>query len=325
MGMFDITALGELLIDFAPLGMSEAGVPTFGANPGGAPANLLSMAGKLGRTTAFMGKVGDDGFGTSLKQTLEDQDIDTSALVLDKEFPTTLAFIHYDKGGNRSFSFYRHLGADTQLRVEEIQAKVIEGCSLFHFGSLSLTDEPSRSATYAAVTLAKQSGKLISYDPNYRPLLWKSEDLAKEQMTKGISFAHIMKVSDEELKLLTGISDIPSGAQKLLSMGPSLLFVTAGPQGAYYFTAEHSGFIKAYKVKTIDTTGAGDAFFGAALAHLATLSLDAIKALHPDQLDHILAFANAAGSLTTTKKGAIPAQPTGEEILTCMETAIFEE
>jgi fructokinase len=322
--MIDITALGELLIDFAPLGTTEAGVPTFGANPGGAPANLLAMAGKLGRKTAFMGKVGDDGFGKSLKQTLEQQDIDTSALVLDKAFPTTLAFIHYDSTGNRSFSFYRHLGADTQLRPEELQVKVIENCSLFHFGSLSLTDEPSRSATYEAVALAKTMGKIVSYDPNYRPLLWKSEDLAKEQMGKGIAFAHIMKVSDEELELLTGLSDIPSAAKKMLSMGPSLLFVTAGPNGAYYFTDKHTGFIKAYKVKTIDTTGAGDAFFGAALSMLCTLSLDAIKTLGSEQLDHILAFANAAGSLTTTKKGAIPAQPSREEILACIQEAVFE-
>ncbi len=323
--MFDITALGELLIDFAPLGANDGGVPTFGANPGGAPANLLAMAGKLGRKTAFMGKVGDDAFGKSLKQTLEDHAIDSSALVLDKAFPTTLAFIHYDRGGNRSFSFYRHLGADTQLRPEELKTEVIEQCSLFHFGSLSLTDEPSRSATFEALALAHEKGKVVSYDPNYRPLLWKSEELAKEQMTKGIAFAHIMKVSDEELELLSETSDIAAGAKVVLSMGPVLLFVTAGPKGAYYFTDKHSGFIKAYKVRTIDTTGAGDAFFGAALSMLCPLTVETIKKLRPEQLEHILAFANAAGSLTTTKKGAIPAQPTREEILACIQEAIFEE
>ncbi|NBK21379.1 MAG: carbohydrate kinase [Spirochaetia bacterium] len=322
--MFDITALGELLIDFAPLGTTEGGVPAFGANPGGAPANLLAMASRLGRKTAFMGKVGDDAFGESLKQTLETYSIDTSALVLDKAFPTTLAFIHYDRGGNRSFSFYRHLGADTQLRADELRQEVIERCSLFHFGSLSLTDEPSRSATYEAVELAKKSGKLVSYDPNYRPLLWKSEKLALEQMSKAIAYAHIMKVSDEELGLLTGTNDIATGAKMVLAMGPVLLFVTAGPKGAYYFTDKHKGFIRAYKVRTIDTTGAGDAFFGAALSMLCSLTVETIKALRPEQLDHILAFANAAGSLTTTKKGAIPAQPTRDEILQCVKDAIFE-
>lgn len=322
--MYNITALGELLIDFAPLGTTEGRVPTFGANPGGAPANLLAMATKLGRTTAFIGKVGDDAFGKSLKQTLQDQNIHTSGLVLDKEFPTTLAFIHYDSTGNRSFSFYRHKGADTQLRAEELKLETIENCDLFHFGSLSLTDEPSRSATHAAIAHAKKLGKLISYDPNYRPLLWKSEALAKEQMLTPIPFANIMKVSDEELELLTGISQIPQAAKEILKMGPSLLFVTTGPHGAQYYTQKNSGSVKAHKVKTIDTTGAGDAFFGAALSQLCTLSLEEIKALEPSRLDEILAFANAAGSLTTTIKGAIPALPNRAAIEQCIKEAQFE-
>lgn len=307
----DVVALGEILIDFTPSGVNEQGIALFARNPGGAPANVLAMNAKLGGTSAFIGKVGADAFGAYLKGVLQSYGIDTSGMVTDEEIPTTLAFVQLDEQGDRSFTFYRKPGADLLLNGSEVRKDLIDGCKIFHFGSLSLTDDPCRSATLEAVRYAKAQGKIISFDPNYRPSLWRSEDTAKGWMAHGIEYADILKVSEEEMVMLTGKTDPETGSLWLLEMGPKAVFVTMGESGCYYRNAVCHGYQPAYRVQAIDTTGAGDAFMGAMLWQLKGSSREKIGTL---DLSKLAAFANAAGSLTATRSGAIPALPSYAEI-----------
>ncbi len=312
---YHVVALGECLIDMLPHGENAHSLPLFSANPGGAPANVLAMYTKLGGETAFIGKVGKDGFGDMLTAHLKNASIDTSGVAVDTRHPTTLAFVHLNDKGDRSFSFYRKSCADVRLESHEINTALLENCAVFHFGSVSLTDEPARTATLDAVNTAKQHGAIISYDPNYRPLLWENAEDAKKSMRKGAELADIIKVSDEELALITGETAYYAGAQKLLDMGISLVFVTLGADGAFYCNKHANGLLKTYAVDTVDTTGAGDTFFGSVLWQLKGKTLNEIANLPEDALYKITDFANAAGSLATTKKGAIPAMPSYEDVL----------
>lgn len=314
--MTDVVALGEILIDFTPCGVNDQGIALFARNPGGAPANVLAMNAKLGGSSAFLGKVGADAFGAYLKKVLQSQGIETGGMVTDREIPTTLAFVQLDEQGDRSFTFYRKPGADLRLNAEEVRKDLIDGCKIFHFGSLSLTDEPCRGATLEAVAYASSLGKIISFDPNYRPALWQDVEAAKKWMAWGAEQADILKVSDEEMALLTGEADPEIGSRLLLERGPGAVFVTMGEHGCYYRNAACHGSQPACKITAVDTTGAGDAFVGAMLWQLRGLTPGEIGNL---MLKKLAAFANAAGSLTTTRSGAIPALPSYQEILRCME------
>ena len=316
--MFDVVAIGESLIDFTPSGENELGMQLFARNPGGAPANVLAMNAKLGGKTAFIGKVGKDDFGAFLKKTMSDAGIDVSGLAETAEVPTTLAFVQLNEKGDRSFTFYRKPGADVCLTQEEVSDTLLHNCRIFHFGSVSLTDEPCKTATLYAAQKAKQAGAVISYDPNYRPLLWNSEQRAKQEIINALPLADIVKVSQEEMTLLTGETELSKGAKALARHGAAVVLITLGPQGAFYHTPTGSGLLPTYDVMTVDTTGAGDAFLGALLYRIADRTLPQLKEMERDEWEAILAFANAAGSMTTTAKGAIPAMPTLEQITRCM-------
>ena len=317
--MFDVVALGESLIDFTPSGINDMGMQLFACNPGGAPANVLAMNARLGGKTAFIGKVGEDDFGRFLQSVMKDAGIDITGLCMAKDVNTTLAFVHLNSQGDRSFSFYRKPGADVMLRTDEVKAELVTGCRIFHFGSVSLTDDPCRSATLSAARAAKDAGAIISYDPNYRPFLWESEEKARAEILLALPMADILKVSEEEMVLLTDESDLGSGAAKLAHEGPSLVLVTLGPKGAFFFTRKASGLLPAYDVKTVDTTGAGDAFLGALHYCIAGKSLTQLQTMQKQEWESAIAFANAAGSLTTTRKGAIPAMPDLKAIENCMK------
>ncbi|SFA98623.1 carbohydrate kinase family protein [Clostridium frigidicarnis] len=312
--MFDVTAIGEILIDFTPVGVNEQGYKVFCQNPGGAPANVLVANSKFGGKTAFIGKVGNDSFGKFLIKTLKDANVSTEGIIVDEEVNTTLAFVHLDTNGDRSFSFYRKPGADMMLNSNEINEELIKNCKILHFGSVSLTDEPSRTATLEAVKLAKSMNKIISYDPNYRPLLWDNEELAIKEMVNSIKFADIVKVSEEELFLLTGEKNLEVGSKVIADMGVSLVLVSLGEKGAFYRKNNEFGLVKAYTVDVVDTNGAGDAFLGAIHYCIKNKSLKYIIEMSKNELEKILEFANASGALATTKNGAIPAIPTLNEV-----------
>ncbi|MCI8623055.1 MAG: carbohydrate kinase [Provencibacterium sp.] len=316
--MFDVVALGESLIDFTPNGTNEQGMQLFACNPGGAPANVLAMNAKLGGRTAFIGMVGDDAFGAFLQKTMEEAGIDVQGLRKTRDYPTTLAFVQLTPEGDRSFSFYRKPGADVMLTAAEVDPALLQNCRVFHFGSVSLTDEPSRTATLEAARAAKRAGALISYDPNYRPLLWDSPAHAKEELSAALPLADLIKVSEEEMVLLTGETQLEAGAAALSAHGAALVLVTLGPKGAYYRAQTGSGLLPAFDVDTVDTTGAGDAFLGALLFCLSGKTRAEIEAVSQADWQRIVAFANAAGSLTTAAKGAIPAMPTHEQIDACL-------
>ncbi|MFT8888568.1 MAG: carbohydrate kinase [Ethanoligenens sp.] len=315
--MFDVVSLGELLIDFTPAGVGSNGAELFARNPGGAPANVLAASSRLGAKTAFIGKVGNDDFGHFLKDTLDSTGICTRNLVLTDEVHTTLAFVHLDPSGDRSFSFYRKPGADVLLREDELDLDLLRQTGILHFGSLSLTDEPSRTATFCAVQTAKDAGAIISYDPNYRAPLWDSKESAVKQMKAGLAYADIVKLSEEELTLLTGETDLNAGARAIQAFGATLVLVTLGKKGAYYRLGEHSNVLPTYDVHTIDTNGAGDAFTGAVHYGLKGKSVEDIRKLPIAQLEDILDYANAVGSLVTSKSGAIPAMPLQEDVAAC--------
>lgn len=318
--MLDVVAIGELLIDFVPNGISDNGNALFEANPGGAPANVLAMLAKLGKNTAFIGKVGRDRFGLFLQDTLNKNNIQTKGLVFSEDVNTTLAFVHLGQDGERSFSFYRKPGADLMLTSEEVDYESIGRSKLFHFGSVSMTGEPSRTATLNAAKFAKQHGITVSFDPNLRPLLWESLDEAKKLILAGLDFTDILKVSEEELLFLTDCHDPAEGSQWILdTFGVTKILVTQGQKGCFYRVNGHSGHIPAFSVHAIDTTGAGDAFFGAILYKLLESPAD-IDELSEEAVTAVVKFANAAGALTTMKKGAIPALPSLEQILSFMET-----
>lgn len=316
--MYDLVAVGECLIDFVSKENEDSGSLLYEGNPGGAPANVLAAGAKLGLKTAFIGKVGNDQFGLLLKNTLDTSKIDTSSLVMSGEFPTTLAFVSLDKTGNRSFSFYRRATADVNLTEGEINFELIRRAKIFHFGSVSLTEEPSRGATLAAVRFAMENNITVSYDPNLRERLWKNLDEAKTEILKAMHFADIVKVSDEELRFLTGIDEIEPGMRALYrNFQLSFLAVTMGPKGCCCMCGETVCTSPTFDVKCVDTTGAGDSFWGALLYQVIQSGKPFAEYSEEDLL-RFMDFANAAGSLTTTKKGAIPALPTEREITDCI-------
>ena len=311
--MFDVVALGELLIDFIADGVGTNGNPVYEANPGGAPCNVLAMLQKLGFRTAFIGKVGKDDFGRQLKAALQSVGIATEGLIADEKANTTLAFVHKKADSDRDFSFYRENGADTLLQKEEIDLSLLENCRIFHFGTLSMTDEPALSATKFALEHAKRAGALISFDPNYRPPLWKNEAQAKKAALYGIKNCDILKIADDELHWLTEIEDIDSAVEQLKQQGRAkLMFVTLGKQGSLAFYQNRKVYVPAFLTpKTVDTTGAGDTFCACALGFVLQ---HGIHDLTEKQLQDLLRFANAAASIVTTRKGALLSMPEKKEI-----------
>lgn len=310
---YDVIALGELLIDFTMNGQSEQGNNMFEACPGGAPCNVLALLNKMGKKTAFIGKVGKDQFGALLRDTITEAGIDASNLMVDENVNTTLAFVHTFPDGDREFSFYRNPGADMMLTADEVNPEVVKDTKVFHFGTLSMTHEGVREATKKAVETAKANGCLVSFDPNLRPPLWSSLDLAKEQMEYGFGKCDILKISDNEIQFVSGKEDYDEGIAYLQeTYNIPLILLTMGKDGsrAYYkgMRVERSGF----SVKAIETTGAGDTFCGSSLNYLVDHDFENLT---EEQLGEMLTFANAAAALVTTKKGAIKAMPVKEEVL----------
>ena len=310
---YDVIALGELLIDFTMNGQSEQGNNMFEACPGGAPCNVLALLNKMGKKTAFIGKVGKDQFGALLRDTITEAGIDASNLMVDENVNTTLAFVHTFPDGDREFSFYRNPGADMMLTADEVNPEVVKDTKVFHFGTLSMTHEGVREATKKAVETAKANGCLVSFDPNLRPPLWSSLDLAKEQMEYGFGKCDILKISDNEIQFVSGKEDYDEGIAYLQeTYNIPLILLTMGRDGsrAYYkgMRVERPGFL----VKAIETTGAGDTFCGSSLNYLVDHDFENLT---EEQLGEMLTFANAAAALVTTKKGAIKAMPVKEEVL----------
>lgn len=310
---YDVIALGELLIDFTMNGQSEQGNNMFEACPGGAPCNVLALLNKMGKKTAFIGKVGKDQFGALLRDTITEAGIDASNLMVDENVNTTLAFVHTFPDGDREFSYYRNPGADMMLTADEVNPEVVKDTKVFHFGTLSMTHEGVREATKKAVETAKANGCLVSFDPNLRPPLWSSLDLAKEQMEYGFGKCDILKISDNEIQFVSGKEDYDEGIAYLQeTYNIPLILLTMGKDGsrAYYkgMRVERPGF----SVKAIETTGAGDTFCGSSLNYLVDHDFENLT---EEQLGEMLTFANAAAALVTTKKGAIKAMPVKEEVL----------
>ena len=315
--MLDVVALGELLIDFAAKSVDQSGYPTLAANPGGAPGNFLAALNTYGKKTAFLGKVGNDTFGHLLLKSLRDAGIETRGIVVDDFVFTTLAFVTFDESGDRSFSFARKPGADTQLTWEELDKALIDDARVFHFGTLSLTDEPVRSTTQKAVAYAKAREKLITCDPNLRQPLWPSEEAAREQMLWSLHQADVVKISDNEVEFLWNCTP-EEGADKLLDeFGVSLAMVTLGPDGCLLKTKNAAFRAACPKVHPVDTTGAGDIFGGSAVARLLELEKP-ISELTEADLAYIGRFAAAAASLSTEHSGGIPSIPKKEAVLKAM-------
>lgn len=317
--LYDVIALGELLIDFTENGMTGQGNPLLEANPGGAPCNVLAMLEKLGKKTAFIGKVGDDMFGKQLTDAVKEAGIDTRNLVVDNEVHTTLAFVHTYPDGDRDFSFYRNPGADMMLKKEEIQPDLIQNSRIFHFGTLSSTHEGVRAATRYALNVAEDAGCIISFDPNLRPPLWKSLQDAKAEIEYGLSHCDILKISDNEVEFLFGTTDYDKGAALLKEKYQiPLILITMGKDGsrAYYkdLKVEAAPFLQEH---TIETTGAGDTFCASSLNYIAEHGLEELTT---ENLKELLTFANAAASLITTRKGALRVMPTRQEVLDFIES-----
>ena len=312
--MKDIVTIGKILIDLTYSGR-EKGVPVYVANPGGAPANVAVAAARLGADSAFIGKVGNDYYGGFLRETLTENMVDVSGMLTDASAPTTLAVVSLTDSGERSFSFYRRNCADTLLSSGEISLDLLRDTRFLHFGSVSLTDDPARSATLFAAQKAKELGATVTYDPNYRANLWNSEEEAVERMKSVLGFVDILKISDEELPLLTGTDDPEAGTRQLFDeYGISLILLTLGPDGAYYRRGDETGRAEGFKVKVADTNGAGDTFFGAFLSRMAALGIYKPGELSSWQLFESLRTANLAASLTTSRHGAIPAMPDLKEL-----------
>lgn len=310
---YDVVALGELLIDFTQNGLSAQGNPLLEANPGGAPCNVLALLSKLGHKTAFLGKVGQDGFGDQLADALTEVGIDTRGLRRDPVVHTTLAVVHTHPDGDREFSFYRNPGADMNLRSEELDRKLLADTTIFHFGSLSMTDEPCRSASREAIALAEASGALLSFDPNLREPLWHSLDEAKEQILYGMAHCQILKISDNEIQWLFGLEDYDEGIAWLRSQfNIPLILLSLGKDGSRAYCGDVRVEVPAHLMpNTIETTGAGDTFFGGVLHYILE------HGWHPyseTELNEMLAFANAGAALITTRKGALRVMPERSEI-----------
>lgn len=312
--MYDVIALGELLIDFTENGISNQGNPMFEANPGGAPCNLLSMLSKLGKKTAFIGKVGEDMFGHQLEEAIKGVGIETAGLKFDSEVKTTLAFVHTKEDGDRDFSFYRNPGADMMLSEEDIEEALLEECRIFHFGSLSMTNEDGRKATKKAIELAKKNGAVISFDPNLREPLWKSLDEAKTQIDYGMRQCNILKISDNEISWFTGCEDFSQGIRYLQEYyGIDLILLSMGKAGSRAVFWDTVADVPAIlQEHTIETTGAGDTFGACVLNYVLEHGW---KPYTKEELEEMLKFANAAASIITTKKGALRVMPEKEEVL----------
>lgn len=310
---YDVVALGELLIDFTENGLSSQGNPLMEANPGGAPCNVLAMLNKLGKKTAFIGKVGRDQFGTMLKTVVEESGTDVTNLMMDDEVHTTLAFVHTFPDGDREFSFYRNPGADMMLKKEEVDPEIIKAAKIFHFGTLSSTHPEVREATRYAIDVAKENGLLVSFDPNLREPLWDSLEDARKEIEYGIGKCDILKISDNEMEFMTGTDDYNKGVEMLReSYDIPLIFVTLGKEGsrAYYkdMIVEVAPFIRK---DTIETTGAGDTFEACALNYVLEHGLENLT---EENLKELLRFANAGASIITSRKGALKVMPEKEEI-----------
>ncbi len=314
MKKYDVIALGELLIDFTQNGLSEQGNGLFEANPGGAPCNVLSMLNNLGKKTSFIGKVGNDQFGKTLKKALEELGIGTENLLMDNEVHTTLALVHTFADGDRDFSFYRNPGADMMLTVDELNLDLVRDTRIFHFGTLSMTHDGIRATTKKAVETAKEAGALISFDPNLREPLWDSLDNAKEQVRWGLGKCDVLKISDNEIQWLTGEEDFTAGVKKIREEFPiPLILVSMGRDGSRAYHGDHYVEVAPFlQENTIETTGAGDTFCACVLNYVLE---NGLEALTDEQLKEMLTFANAAASIITTRKGALRVMPTREEVL----------
>ena len=316
--MLDVVALGELLIDFTCVSTDPAGYPTMAAHPGGAPANFLAALAKFGAKTAMLGKVGSDAFGRLLLGTLDRAGISTEGIVITDDVFTTLAFVTLDETGNRAFSFSRKPGADTCIACEELNLKLIDEARVFHFGSLSMTDEPARSATRRAVDYAKAAGKLITYDPNLRKPLWKDPEAARSQLIWGMSRADVVKISDEEVEFLWGLGAEDGADYILRHFDVKLVFVTCGAGGCYFKNAVASGHVPSLSgIRVLDTTGAGDIFGGSALWKLLQLG-KAPETLTAAELTDLVRFACTSAGLSTTRPGGISSVPDYETVLNNM-------
>ncbi len=311
----DVICIGELLIDFLLLqsGVRFEKVREFRKVPGGAPANVAVGISRLGMTSAFVGRVGDDRFGRYLAAVLKKNGVDISQLQYDSEARTTLAFISLPTPNTREFLFYRNPGADMNLDYRELKKGFMDNTRICHFGSITLINEPSRTSTYKAVEMVKSAGSLISYDPNFRPMLWPSIKQAKEIIGHAATLADIIKVSNEELELISGTVDFEKGSKTILDMGPRICMVTMGEKGCYYATGDFAGYLPAYRVNTVDATGCGDSFVSGVLFEIAA---NGIKELLKKEISLVEAvkFASAAAALTAMKKGVIPALPTRVEV-----------
>lgn len=317
--LYDVVALGELLIDFTQNGYSEQGNPIYEANPGGAPCNVLAMLRKLDKSCAFIGKVGDDIYGHQLREVLEQVGIPTEYLLMDQDVRTTLAIVRNNELGDREFSFYRNPGADMMLQVEELPQELLASCRVFHFGTLSMTHSKVCEATRKAIAIAKESGSLISFDPNLRPPLWSSLEEARERILEGLGYCDILKIADNELEFMTGETDFHKGALLLKKQFPNIkiLNVTAGAQGSYCLYGNHWVFVPGVCLGgTIETTGAGDTFCASVLNYVLE---HGTENLSETELTQMLRFANTAAYIVTTRKGAIRSMPEKDAILELME------
>ena len=313
MKKYDVTALGELLIDFTENGKSNQGNPLFEANPGGAPCNVLAMLAKLGHKTAFIGKVGNDFFGEQLRAAIKEAGIDDTGLCTDEKIHTTLAMVHTYPDGDRDFSFYRNPGADMMLNKAEIREDILKDTKIFHFGTLSMTHEGVREATKAAIHIAEEAGAVISFDPNLRPPLWESLDEAREQVLYGLGHCQILKISDNEIQWLTGEEDYTAGVNWILARYQiPLILVSMGKEGSRAYYNEMMVEVKPFlQDNTIETTGAGDTFCGCVLHYVCEHGINGLK---EENLAEMLTFANAAASIITTRKGALRVMPEEKEI-----------
>lgn len=319
--MIDVVALGELLIDFATISTDSDGYPTMAAHPGGAPANFLAALSKFGAKTAMIGKVGSDTFGKLLLQTLQKAGIETRGLVVTEDVFTTLAFVTFDSQGDRTFAFSRKPGADTCLSFPEIDLSLLEEAKVFHFGTLSLTDEPARSATQKCVAYAKNAGKLITYDPNLRKPLWSDPEEAKQQLLWGLTQADVVKISDEEVEFLFGMGVREGAAHILRHYGVKLVFVTCGAEGCFFQNAIAEGHVPSLSgIRVIDTTGAGDIFGGSVVWKLLQLG-KAPETLTEAELRDAVTFACTAAGLSTTKSGGISSVPDLEQVIAAIQNS----
>ncbi len=313
MNKYDVTALGELLIDFTENGVSGQGNFLYEANPGGAPCNVLSMLSRLGHSTAFIGKVGEDFFGKQLKNAIEEAGISSEYLLMDKEIHTTLAMVHTLPGGDRDFSFYRNPGADMMLTEQDVPEELIQNSKIFHFGTLSMTHEGVRSATKKAVATARENGVLVSFDPNLRPPLWESLKEAKKETAYGLSKCDILKISDNEIQWYTGEEDFDAGVAVLKrEYDIPLILLSMGRAGSRAYYKDTRVEVPAFlQDATIETTGAGDTFGACCLHYVLEKGLKGFK---EQDLREMLIYANAAASIITTRKGALRVMPTAEEL-----------